>query len=87
LLAQVGLESRMHHLPGDLSGGQKQRVAIVSALGGNPPILVGDERTAALDTKTALSVMELLRGLASRDAAPSSSSSPTTRDLSGSPIA
>jgi putative ABC transport system ATP-binding protein len=64
LLAQVGLESRMHHLPADLSGGQKQRVAIARALGGNPPILVGDEPTAALDTKTALSVMELLRGLA-----------------------
>jgi putative ABC transport system ATP-binding protein len=64
LLTQVGLESRMHHLPADLSGGQKQRVAIARALGGNPPILVGDEPTAALDTKTALSVMELLRGLA-----------------------
>ncbi|HET9625491.1 MAG TPA: ABC transporter ATP-binding protein [Kofleriaceae bacterium] len=65
LLTQVGLESRMHHLPADLSGGQKQRVAIARALGGNPPILIGDEPTAALDTKTALSVMELLRGLAS----------------------
>jgi putative ABC transport system ATP-binding protein len=64
LLAQVGLEGRMHHLPADLSGGQKQRVAIARALGGDPPILVGDEPTAALDTKTALSVMELLRGLA-----------------------
>ncbi len=67
LLAQVGLETRMHHLPADLSGGQKQRVAIARALGGNPPILVGDEPTAALDTKTALSVMELLRDLASRE--------------------
>src|SRR5262249_20191545 len=65
LLIQVGLESRMHHLPADLSGGQKQRGAIARALGGNPPILVGDEPTAALDTKTALSVMELLRSLAS----------------------
>ena len=64
LLEQVGLGSRMHHLPADLSGGQKQRVAIARALGGNPPILVGDEPTAALDTKTALSVMELLRELA-----------------------
>jgi putative ABC transport system ATP-binding protein len=65
LLDLVGLGSRAHHLPADLSGGQKQRVAIARALGGNPPILVGDEPTAALDTKTALSVMELLRELAS----------------------
>ena len=64
LLELVGLGSRAHHLPADLSGGQKQRVAIARALGGNPPILVGDEPTAALDTKTALSVMELLRELA-----------------------
>jgi putative ABC transport system ATP-binding protein len=65
LLEIVGLGPRMHHLPADLSGGQKQRVAIARALGGNPPIIVGDEPTAALDTKTALSVMELLRELAS----------------------
>jgi len=65
LLDLVGLSSRSHHLPADLSGGQKQRVAIARALGGNPPIIVGDEPTAALDTKTALSVMELLRSLAS----------------------
>src|SRR5688572_26185619 len=67
LLELVGLGPRMHYLPSDLSGGQKQRVAIARALGGNPPILVGDEPTAALDTKTALSVMELLRELASSD--------------------
>ena len=64
LLEQVGLGNRMHHLPADLSGGQKQRVAIARALGGDPPIIVGDEPTAALDTKTALSVMELFRELA-----------------------
>ena len=64
LLDLVGLGERMHHLPEDLSGGQKQRVAIARALAGNPPILIGDEPTAALDTKTALSVMELLRELA-----------------------
>ena len=65
LLDLVGLSARAHHLPADLSGGRKQRVAIARALGGNPPIIVGDEPTAALDTKTALSVMELLRELAS----------------------
>ncbi len=64
LLELVGLGARAHHLPADLSGGQKQRVAIARALGGDPPILVGDEPTAALDTNTALSVMELLRDLA-----------------------
>jgi putative ABC transport system ATP-binding protein len=64
LLDLVGLSAREHHLPADLSGGQKQRVAIARALGGNPPIIIGDEPTAALDTKTALSVMELLRELA-----------------------
>jgi putative ABC transport system ATP-binding protein len=64
LLDRVGLASRAHHVPADLSGGQKQRVAIARALGGNPPIIVGDEPTAALDTKTALGVMELLRQLA-----------------------
>ena len=65
LLSAVGLDGRMHHKPGDLSGGQKQRVAIARALGGNPPIIIGDEPTAALDTRTALGVMETLRELAS----------------------
>ena len=65
LLELVELGPRAHHLPADLSGGQKQRVAIARALAGNPPIIVGDEPTAALDTKTALSVMDLLRELAS----------------------
>jgi putative ABC transport system ATP-binding protein len=64
LLELVGMSARTHHLPEDLSGGQKQRVAIARALVGNPPIILGDEPTAALDTATALSVMELLRELA-----------------------
>jgi len=63
LLDAVGLAGRMHHLPADLSGGQKQRVAIARALGGDPAVVLGDEPTAALDSKTALSVMELLRSL------------------------
>jgi putative ABC transport system ATP-binding protein len=64
LLASVGLADRMHHHPANLSGGQKQRVAIARALAGSPPVIVGDEPTAALDTKTALAVMELLQSLA-----------------------
>jgi putative ABC transport system ATP-binding protein len=64
LLAAVGLSERMHHVPGNLSGGQKQRVAIARALGGSPPLIIGDEPTAALDSKTALGVVDLLRTLA-----------------------
>jgi len=63
LLEAVGLGPRMKYLPADLSGRQKQRVAIARALGGDPPLFLGDERTAALDSKTAVAVMELLRGL------------------------
>jgi putative ABC transport system ATP-binding protein len=66
LLDAVGLGPRLRYLPADLSGGQKQRVAIARALGGDPPLILGDEPTAALDSKTALSVMELLRGLAAK---------------------
>lgn len=64
LLTAVGLDDRRHHLPQDLSGGQKQRVAIARALAGDPPVILGDEPTAALDSKTALGVMDLLGALA-----------------------
>ena len=61
LLSLVGLHDRMDHLPADLSGGQKQRVAVARALAESPAILLADEPTAALDTKTGLAVMELIR--------------------------
>lgn len=61
LLEQVGLGDRMHHLPCDLSGGQKQRVAIARALGSPGRLLLADEPTGALDSKTGRKAMELLR--------------------------
>jgi len=61
LLDQVGLASRSHHLPADLSGGQKQRVAVARALVSAPPLILGDEVTAALDADSAASVMATLR--------------------------
>lgn len=67
LLASVGLEDRMHNRPGQLSGGQKQRVAIARALAGEPEIILGDEPTAALDSKTGRAVVELLKDLAHRE--------------------
>lgn len=66
LLAEVGLQERMNGFPADLSGGQKQRVAIARALAGDPPILLADEPTAALDSTSGRSVIELLRRLAQR---------------------
>jgi putative ABC transport system ATP-binding protein len=64
LLVEVGLRDRRHALPADLSGGQKQRVAIARALAGNPPIVLADEPTAALDSTSGRAVIELLQRLA-----------------------
>ena len=64
LLAQVGLADKWDTFPSDLSGGQKQRVAIARALVGDPTILLADEPTAALDSQTGRTVVEMLRDLA-----------------------
>ena len=62
-LAKVGMDDRAHHRPSEMSGGQQQRVAIARAIATRPPIIMADEPTGALDSKTGRHVLEILREL------------------------
>ncbi|MCC8072134.1 MAG: ABC transporter ATP-binding protein [Bacteroidales bacterium] len=62
-LDRMGLADRAHHLPGEMSGGQKQRVAIARSLITHPSIILADEPTGALDSKTSADVMQVFRQL------------------------
>lgn len=63
ILHSVGLGDKIHSLPKDLSGGQKQRIAIARALAGNPPLILADEPTAALDAENGRSISMLIKNL------------------------
>lgn len=62
-LERVGLGSRIHHLPAEMSGGQQQRVAVARAIAARPPVILADEPTGNLDTKSTKEVMAILHEL------------------------
>lgn len=66
-LDKLGLKEWAHHMPNELSGGQKQRVAIARALISKPQIILADEPTGALDSKTSVEVMEILKELNAKE--------------------